>query len=102
VIVTQRIDRSRVYLVSKVWPTHLTFEATSGVVRESLMRMRTGTHCAVALVVTSSKRLLSRVAYVNLYLIHWPDCLPQFAWMQCNQSVPDGHFLKRCLLCTRW
>jgi diketogulonate reductase-like aldo/keto reductase len=44
--------RSEVFLVSKVWPTHLGFGPTSREVTKSLLALQS--------------------AYTDLYLIHWP------------------------------
>jgi len=63
--------RSEVFLVSKVWPTNLGYRATGDEILSSLGELDT--------------------AYVDLYLLHWPECIPAISWMHCETTLdPEG------------
>jgi len=63
--------REDIFLESKVWPTHLGFYPTSDEIEASLEALKTN--------------------YVDLYLLHWPECNKDIEWMHCETTVdPDG------------
>lgn len=63
--------REDIFLESKVWPTHLGFHPTSDEIEASLEALKTN--------------------YVDLYLLHWPECDKTIEWMHCETTVdPEG------------
>lgn len=52
---TKKVDRKKLFITSKVWPTHLGFEGIIKACQRSLERLQTD--------------------YLDLYLIHWPNPL---------------------------
>lgn len=62
-----------VFLLTKVWPTELGFEATSRAIH-------------------ASRRDLGVTAIDN-YMLHWPACYSDIQWMHCDTTVnPEGHW----------
>jgi len=59
--------RDDMFLQSKVWPTHLGYRETIEVLEDSLANMRT--------------------AYLDSFLIHWPECIENVDWMDCSGVV---------------
>lgn len=60
-----------VFLLSKVWPTELGFDTTSRAIH-------------------ASRRDLG-VTFVDQYMLHWPACYADVAWMHCDSVVdPAG------------
>jgi len=65
------IKRGDLFLETKVWPTQLGFGPTSHAIADSLHAMKTD--------------------YINLYLLHWPQCNPEIEWMHCETTEdPSG------------
>lgn len=63
--------RDEIFLETKVWPTHLGFAPTDSEIDQSLASMSTN--------------------YIDLYLIHWPQCDSNVDWMHCDTTIdPDG------------
>jgi len=62
--------RSNVFVVSKIWHTQLGFNATLGAVGAHLHKLGT--------------------SYLDLLLVHWPRCYPEYEWMGCNSSHSGG------------
>lgn len=58
--------RNEVFMLSKVWPTHLGFHPTTKEIFESLNSLET--------------------PYIDMYMIHWPSCNAKEAWMNCKSS----------------
>ncbi len=58
--------RERVFLISKVWYSQLGFEQTLQAVERSLEQFST--------------------PYLDMYLIHWPQCYEDVEWMNCQVS----------------
>ncbi|ETO18268.1 aldo-keto reductase, partial [Reticulomyxa filosa] len=61
--------RSRLFLVSKVAPTHLYFQAALDSVQQSLLAMKTNN--------------------IDLYTIHWPVCDGNLTFVDCRDNK-DG------------
>jgi len=59
--------RDEIFIISKVWPTHLGFNATSNEIQQSLTELES--------------------SYVDSYLLHWPICDPSVHWMHCEDTV---------------
>jgi diketogulonate reductase-like aldo/keto reductase len=68
-IAQRKVQRRSLFITTKIWMTHLGFDATMRAAYESLVRMRTG--------------------YVNLLLIHWPRCKPDFG-VDCSAIQGGG------------
>jgi methylglyoxal/glyoxal reductase len=65
------ILRQDVFLISKLWPTHLGFETTVNEIAASLWEMGT--------------------TYIDMYLLHWPKCDYNIEWMHCKDTIdPNG------------
>jgi len=63
--------RDDMFLQSKVWPTDLGFLETEEVIKDSLHNLRT--------------------AYLDGFLIHWPECVENVDWMDCTGvKNPNG------------
>ena len=62
--------RDELFLESKVWPTELGFVPTSDAIETSLEHLNTN--------------------YIDLYMLHWPECNPEIEWMHCHDTV-DPH-----------
>jgi diketogulonate reductase-like aldo/keto reductase len=62
--------RAQVQLITKLWPTELGFTPTLTSFRQSLEKLQTG--------------------YIDLYLLHWPECNPQIVWMGCPKGGVKG------------
>jgi len=63
--------RDAMFLQTKLWPTNLGFHETSKAIEDSLERLRT--------------------AYIDSYLINWPECVEDVVWMDCSHvKNPDG------------
>lgn len=58
--------RNEMFLVSKVWPTHLGFHPTTREIYESMRALQT--------------------PYIDLYMINWPTCDSSIEWMHCETS----------------
>ena len=58
--------RGEMFLETKVWPTELGFFPTSDAILTSLEELKTN--------------------YVDLYLIHWPECNKDIDWMHCDDT----------------
>jgi diketogulonate reductase-like aldo/keto reductase len=61
------VDRSDLYLISKVWPTNLGFEPTLHEIIASLSEME--------------------INYLDMFLLHWPACDESIDWMHCDTVV---------------
>lgn len=59
--------RDDFFLETKVWPTELGFDPTTNAILHSLRDLRT--------------------SYVDLYLIHWPECNKEIDWMHCETTA---------------
>jgi len=59
--------RSEVFVVSKVWPTNFGFLVTEGELSATLRDLQS--------------------AYVDQYLLHWPECIAEWDWMHCDTTV---------------
>mmetsp|Transcript_7984 Transcript_7984/g.13258 ORF Transcript_7984/g.13258 Transcript_7984/m.13258 type:complete len:595 (-) Transcript_7984:75-1859(-) len=57
------VDRSELFLETKVWPTQLGFGPTTRAISTSLRELG--------------------VTYIDLYLLHWARCDPNIEWMHC-------------------
>jgi len=67
--------RPDVFLISKVWPTHLGFEPTSLEIVRSMEALHTN--------------------YIDLYYIHWPSCNAEVEWMHCHTAVdPEANWIE--------
>lgn len=58
--------REEVFIVSKVWPTHLGFHPTTREIYESMRALQT--------------------PYIDMYMLHWPACNVEQEWMHCETS----------------
>ncbi|GAB5369115.1 hypothetical protein AAMO2058_001377900 [Amorphochlora amoebiformis] len=65
-ILRRRSARRHVFVTTKVWPTDLGFNETLQSFHTSLENLKT--------------------SYIDLYMIHWPFCYPDIAWMNCHRS----------------
>lgn len=67
--------RPDMFLISKVWPTELGFAPTSAAIEAS--RRDLGT------------------TYIDSYLLHWPRCIPEWPWMNCQDTIdPNGNWIQ--------
>lgn len=64
------VKRGDFFVVSKVWPTELGVDPTLMEVTGSLIELQS--------------------SYVDLYLLHWPECDPSVEWMHCETTVEEG------------
>jgi diketogulonate reductase-like aldo/keto reductase len=63
--------RNQFFLETKVWPTQLGFLPTTNAILDSLNEIQT--------------------SYVDLYLLHWPECDRTIEWMHCQDTQdPKG------------
>jgi hypothetical protein len=62
-------NRDELFLESKVWPTELGFVPTSDAIETSLEHLNTN--------------------YIDLYMLHWPECDHDVEWMHCEDVVSD-------------
>lgn len=63
--------RSDMFLISKVWPTHLGYLPTTQEIFRSLEALQS--------------------PYIDLYYIHWPACNSEVEWFHCESTVDqDG------------
>lgn len=65
-LLAQRNLRGQVFLISKVWPTDFGFVPTTQAVLDSLHDLHTD--------------------YLDLFLLHWPECYPSIDWMHCETT----------------
>jgi diketogulonate reductase-like aldo/keto reductase len=64
-------QRDQLFIESKVWPTELGFVPTSDAIETSLAHLNTN--------------------YIDLYMLHWPECNPNIEWMHCHDTInPEG------------
>ena len=69
------IKREELFLISKVWPTHLGVIPTTDSVHESLHDLKTN--------------------YIDSYLLHWPECDVSISWMHCHDTIdPKGNWIQ--------
>lgn len=61
-----KVDRDDLYIISKVWPTHLGFTQTYGAVLDTLNKIGTN--------------------YLDMYMIHWNRCDASIKWMECEKA----------------
>ena len=67
--------RSDLFIITKVWPTHLGFWPTTESIEASLANLET--------------------TYIDSYLLHWPSCNPNVDWMHCQDSIdPEGTWIQ--------
>eukprot|EP01125_Pyxidicula_operculata_P012244 TRINITY_DN4016_c0_g2_i1.p1 TRINITY_DN4016_c0_g2~~TRINITY_DN4016_c0_g2_i1.p1 ORF type:complete len:798 (-),score=150.84 TRINITY_DN4016_c0_g2_i1:59-2368(-) len=58
--------KNSIFIITKVWPTNLGFKQTIQSIEKSLIDLDRPT--------------------VDLALLHWPSCIPEFTWMDCSRA----------------
>lgn len=67
------VHREEVFISTKVWPTSLGFHETHKAFYRSLEKLR--------------------MNYVDMYMIHWPQCYGHWEWMDCTRvGNPSGRW----------
>lgn len=64
------VQRDEVFIIDKVWYSHLGFKDTLQSVMVSLEKFQT--------------------TYLDSVLIHWPECNPAVEWMECEKTASKG------------
>jgi diketogulonate reductase-like aldo/keto reductase len=64
------ISRDEIFLTTKIWYTELGFQETLDAAHNSLSTLRTD--------------------YLDLLLLHWPQCYPEMEWMGCDTNPSPG------------
>jgi diketogulonate reductase-like aldo/keto reductase len=66
-IENKNVTRDELFITTKLWPTEHGYYETYHSVLKSLDNLKTN--------------------YIDLYLIHWPDCFDEFEWMDCSDAT---------------
>mmetsp|Transcript_4539 Transcript_4539/g.6098 ORF Transcript_4539/g.6098 Transcript_4539/m.6098 type:complete len:459 (+) Transcript_4539:84-1460(+) len=72
-------EKAKVFVITKVWYTHLGYERTKLSVEESLRDLKSAID-------------LDTVDLHVTVLLHWPRCNPEIEWMRCDEEeeeLPD-------------
>lgn len=70
IIDSPTVQRDEIFIIDKVWYSHLGFKDTLQSVMVSLAKFQT--------------------TYLDSVLIHWPECNPAVEWMECEKTASKG------------